>query len=316
MKQLSYIITAALAIIGMLLVQNVVSAFAQDVGGKHLINEVNHFQNQASSAANKNQDNLQGIIQKADSLIANRLSSLNELLTRLQNDKRLSANEKSSLTSDIQNEISGLTSLKTKIDADTDVTTARTDAKQIITNYYVYVVFDPKVRLLITINNLQTVTANVQALVPQLQSLINTLKSQGQDVTQLQALLDDISSQLQTINTTLTNDATTVEGVSVSSESTAHTTFVKIHQDLSQIVKTDFGKIRSDFEQMRTLFKQIISPGKDKNASSSGNITTTCKPRPACLDTTPRCMIMEPANGWCPNTPTPSDTATSPSPSQ
>lgn len=28
--------------------------------------------------------------------------------------------------------------------------------------------------------------------------------------------------------------------------------------------------------------------------------TPTCMQRPACLDATPRCMIAEPANGWCP----------------
>jgi len=28
--------------------------------------------------------------------------------------------------------------------------------------------------------------------------------------------------------------------------------------------------------------------------------TPTCIPRPACLDATPRCLMPEPANGWCP----------------
>jgi hypothetical protein len=28
--------------------------------------------------------------------------------------------------------------------------------------------------------------------------------------------------------------------------------------------------------------------------------TPTCTPRPACLDATPRCLMPEPANGWCP----------------
>ncbi len=29
--------------------------------------------------------------------------------------------------------------------------------------------------------------------------------------------------------------------------------------------------------------------------------TSPCTPRPACLDTNPRCLIAEPAAGWCPN---------------
>lgn len=33
--------------------------------------------------------------------------------------------------------------------------------------------------------------------------------------------------------------------------------------------------------------------------------TPTCMPRPACLDANPRCLIPEPASGWCPVKPTP-----------
>jgi len=30
--------------------------------------------------------------------------------------------------------------------------------------------------------------------------------------------------------------------------------------------------------------------------------TASCQPRPACLDATPRCLLPEPENGWCPST--------------
>src|SRR5216683_446727 len=191
MKKITYSIATALSLIVIILTQSVAPAFAvETMGGQKMINTTNrmenHVQTQASYSANKSTNELQNIISRADTLITNRLTSLNALLTRLQSDTRLTASEKSSLTTDIQNDINGLTVLKTKIDADTDVTTARTDAKQIITNYYVYAVFEPKTRLLITLNNLQTTASYVQALVPQLQNLINTLKTQGKDVSQLQ----------------------------------------------------------------------------------------------------------------------------------
>lgn len=275
MRQLPYPLLTTIAILGVFFIQTVEPVFAQEAAsGKHLFNEVNHFQNQASHAAQTQQTDLQSIIKKADTLITSRISSLNTLSTRIQNDKRLSASEKNSLSSDIQTDMSGLTALKTKIDADTDATTARNDAKQIITNYYIYAVFEPKLRLLVTINNLQTATSNIQALIPHLQSLINTYKSQGKDVTQLQTLLNDISSQLQTINTTLTKDTTTVQGISVSSKSTAQTTFTQVRQDLAQIVRTDLAKIRSDFAQMRPLFKQIIVT-KQVTSSPSHTVTTS-----------------------------------------
>jgi hypothetical protein len=263
MKKLAYFITALLTCGGIALAQAVVPAFAVDtLGGQKVINTTNkvenRLQNQASKSANKSSNQLQAIIGKADTLITNRLNSLNELSNRIQSDARLTTSEKSSLTTDIQTGVSGLMALKAKVDADKDVATARADAKLVITNYYIYAVFEPKIRLLITLNNMQTTLGYVEALVPQLQNLINTLKSQGKDVSQIQPLLDDISAQLKTTETTIGTDISTVQNVSVSDKGTAHTTFTKVRQDIAQIIRSGYAKIRADFAKMRPLFKQII----------------------------------------------------------
>jgi hypothetical protein len=281
MKKSTLITTAT--IVGILLVQGAMPVFAVNTigNGQGLVNQVNRETNQASKAANKQENNLQNIIARSNTLITNRITSLNSLSSRVQNDSRLSASEKSSLTSDIQTTISGLTALKTKIDADTDTTTARSDEKTIITSYYVYAAFEPKMRYLIVLNNLQTTTANLQALVPQLQNLIDTFKSNGDDVTQLQALLSDVSSQLQTINTTITADITKVQNVSTTS-SPAEGTFSSVRSDVTQVVKTGLAKIRADFEQMRPLFKQIVSQ-KTGTPTSSQAATTS----PSGTPTTP-----------------------------
>ncbi|MDE2026851.1 MAG: hypothetical protein KGJ07_10295, partial [Patescibacteria group bacterium] len=243
MKKVTYSLTAAITISGAILIGSVLPAFAANtLGGQRVINQVDKMQNMASKAADRQSNQLQNIIKRSDTLITNRLTALNSLLSKLQSDKRLSDNEKSSLSTEIQSQISGLTALKAKIDADTDATTAKTDEKTIITSYYVFAVFEPKIRLLVVINNLQTVSNNIQTLVPQLQNLIDTFKSQGKDVTQLQTLLDDISSQLKTVDATLAKDTTAVEGVSVASKDTAKITFTQVRQDLAQIVRSGFAK--------------------------------------------------------------------------
>jgi len=281
MKKTTLITTVTFA--GIMLIQGALPAFAiNTVGGQALINQLNRETNQASRAANRQQNQLQNIINRSNTLIQNRLTSLNTLSSRVQNDPRLSANEKSTLSSDIQTYIGGLTALKTKIDADTDATTARSDEKTIFTSYYIFVAFEPNIRYLIILNNLQTTTANLQALVPQLQNLINTFKSNGDDVTQLQSLLSDVSSQLQTINTTITNDTATVENISTTSQP-ASGTFSNIRNDITQVVRSGFSKIRSDFEQMSPLFKQIISQ-KQVTPTSSQAVTTTS---PSGAQTTP-----------------------------
>jgi len=264
-----------LTITGAILLQSSLPALAaENVGGQKLLNQVNHEVNQASKAANKQSDRLPTIISRSNTMITNRIASLTKLLNRIQNDKRLSASEKTTLTTQIQTDISGLNGLKTKIDADKDATTAKNDEKSIITSYYVYAAFEPKVRYLIILNNLQATTNNIQLLVPQLQKLVNTFKSQGKDVTAIQALLDDVSSQLTTINTTITSDITAVQNVSTTAKP-ADGTFAKVKQDISQIIRAGLGKIRSDFDQMKPLFKQLISQQQGSPTPSTSAVSTT-----------------------------------------
>lgn len=234
-------------------------AFAQSFPGSGLINEVTAMQNRAASVSARQATALANLIQRADKLITDRTTALNTLLSRIGNDSQLSASEKVSLQTEVQAEISGLATLKTKIDADADLVTTRSDTKQIITGYYVFAVFEPKIRLLITLNNLEVIVSNVQGLVPQIQALVTNFKSQGKDVTQLQAALDDISSQLTTTSTTITSDISKVEAVSVTDGPTvANSVYVQVRQDIAQVVRQGLAKIRSDFATMRQLFHQLI----------------------------------------------------------
>ncbi len=233
----------------------VASAQAQ-FGLQKLKNDVTRMENRASLSAQNQEKRLENIKERADRMIKNRINELNRLLQRIQNDKRLSSDDKASLSSDIQADINGLTTLKSKIDADPDAATARNDAKQIITGYYIYKIFVPKMQLLITIDNLQKLTLNLQGLIPQIQNLINTSKSQGKDVSKLQSLLDDINSRLTTIGTALANDKTIIQGVSVNTTN-PQTIFTQIRKDLAN-VRANFAQIRYDIGIVRVEFRTII----------------------------------------------------------
>jgi hypothetical protein len=241
---------------------------AEDTAAPFNLNDINQLIKQASNSAARKQDQLQNIIKAADAMIANRIATLNALNTKIQGN--------ASLTTDIQNAITGLNTLKTIIDADTDLAKAKADAKQIVTNFRIYEILEPKMRLLVTINNLQTTSTNVSKLIPQIQNLINTEGSAGKDVTELNTLLADITSQLTTINNTLASDLATVQGITVTSTNSKDV-FSKVRQDMAQIVRADFAKIRSDFGKMRETFHQLFT-GSIKNATISGE---TKSPKPS-----------------------------------
>jgi hypothetical protein len=99
--------------------------------------------------------------------------------------------------------------------------------------------------------------------------LINIFKQQGKDVTGVQSLFNDISTQLTTIQTTLASDLTTVEGITAGPTNQA--TFTQIRQDLTQIVQTNFAKIRTDFSQMRQNFHQFLGISGTPNATTSAS---------------------------------------------
>src|SRR6185312_5611489 len=122
----------------------------------HLTQAATRMTAMASKAAERQDTQLAAIQKSADTMIENRITALNTLLSKIQNDTRLSADEKTTLTTNINTMIANLNALKAKIDADTDATTARADRKTIVTSYHVYATFEPSTRLLTIINNLQT----------------------------------------------------------------------------------------------------------------------------------------------------------------
>ena len=240
-------------------------------GARGLFHLLNNFQHQATGSAEPRLRNLEKhatqsaelvqkrlteIIKHADTLIANRISSLNNLNSHIQADSKLSDADKAVLATQVQSAISGLNTLKAKIDADTDADTALADAKTIITDYRVYMVLEPQTRLLMILNNLHSMAAKIQALVPKLQDLINNLQTQGKDVSQLTPLISDINTQLQTIMTTFTTDITVVQGVTPATTD-PQTVFKQVKNDIQNVIKTDFAKIRQDIGQMKTIFKQL-----------------------------------------------------------
>jgi hypothetical protein len=160
----------------------------------------------ASTSTAANQARLQLIITRGDNEIARRLTTLNTLTSKINGAAKLSASDKSTLSSEVSSEISGLTSLKTQLDADTTVTAAKTDAQTIITGYRVYALIVPKVELVKVADDQQVTEGKLTALATKLQSRITAEQSAGKSVTTLQSDLTDLNKQVSaaaTLSTTI-----------------------------------------------------------------------------------------------------------------
>ncbi|OGK63067.1 hypothetical protein A2334_00315 [Candidatus Roizmanbacteria bacterium RIFOXYB2_FULL_38_10] len=89
--------------------------------------------------------------------IDRRVTSLNGLINRLNAIKRITAEQRTTLTTQVQAEIDKLTSLKTQIESETDPAKLLELKKSIILSYRIYVVFMPKIQIMAHADRILTV---------------------------------------------------------------------------------------------------------------------------------------------------------------
>lgn len=144
---------------------------------------------------------LQTIISKGNSEIDRRTAGLKTLLSKITTLSKLTANDKAYLTNEVNTEITGLTTLKTTLDAATTVPTARTAAQSIYTDYRVYALIFPKVWLVKTADDQQATETQLSTVAGKLQTRITTVANGGKSVTTLLGELADMKTQISNAQT-------------------------------------------------------------------------------------------------------------------
>ena len=141
---------------------------------------------------------------RGDAEIARRLATLDQLSSGLSQASHLTAADKSTLNTILNNDKSGLTTLRTKIDADTDVATARVDVQSIVTSFRIYVLVVPQVRLVRAADLGLDAATRLDQVASRLQTAIDADKTAGKDVTKAQAAVDDLKAQTKAASGLLT----------------------------------------------------------------------------------------------------------------
>ena len=141
---------------------------------------------ESATASAAKGERLEVIKARCDSDITKRLTTLTELSTRLDSAKRLTDSQKAVYQNQISSGISGLNSAKAKCDSDTDSASLLADHKTVFTNYRIYAVQAPQIRLLVandalleTIGNLETLSVSLSGLTSS--SLISDMQAKIAD---------------------------------------------------------------------------------------------------------------------------------------
>jgi hypothetical protein len=182
---------ACLSLGAALIVCGLVIAPAAAATSASLSTSTNASASSGSGDSVANQTRIELIISRGDGEINRRLVTLKTLDTKINSAAKLSASDKVSLTTEVNNEISGLSSLETTLDQATTVSAAVADGQSIITDYRVYLLVVPQVNLVKTADDQQLAEAKLMTLAAAL-----TTRLSGSTNTALVADLSDMKAQI------------------------------------------------------------------------------------------------------------------------
>lgn len=186
----------------------------------------------ADSLSATAQTDLANLKSKGESEITRRITSLNSAESKISSTTKLSSSDQAYLENEVNNEISGLTTLKTTLSGETTLAAARSDVQSIFSDYRVYALLLPKIRIITAADSEQATSTKLTTLEGQLQTKINNAKSAGNDVTTLQTDLNTMqtdSSNAQSIAAALESSVLTLQPTNYDNDHTI------LSGDLSQL---------------------------------------------------------------------------------
>ena len=202
-----------------------------------------------------------------DRLILERLNSLNANRQAIDANKSLTIDQKAALMTLITNNITGLTALRMSISVGTDITSVKNLVASIYTNFRIYGIVIPQIRLEKRIYDLQNYSIKLSDTFIKVQAKIDEHRGKGKDVTVWQKNLDDSKVLVANDMNTLTNLLTTVVALKpIAYGTTSKATIELVNNTLKSVLK-DFNSIKKNLHRPALLTNRKVVGMK--NASTS-----------------------------------------------
>lgn len=209
--------------------------------------------------------------EKAIKEIDRRITSLNAVLTRLNSMKKLSTDNKTSLTTQVQSQINNLMALKTKIEADTDITTLKADVKSIVDSYRIYALFIPKVHIIASSDVMLDTVDKFNTLYSKLQIRIEQAKAAGKNVTSLETALTDMKVKVDDARTQAQGAQNLVASLKVE-EYPGNKTELQKARTMLKTGQQDLVVARKDARTIVQSLKQMKIENSDNAGTNSSSL--------------------------------------------
>lgn len=210
---------------------------------------------------------------RGDQELDRRIVSLNKLVGRVAEMKNLSPTDKAAVSTTLNAQITALTALKAKIDADTDLATLKTDVQSVTASYRIYALVIPQGTIIAAADRIVTVVSEMQSISAKLKTRITAAAAAGDDVGSLQTLLTDydakIADALAQAQAAVNGIVTLVPDGGDKTKQAANTAALQAARAKIVTAQHDVNAARKDGEKIRVGLRDMKSDTKTLNASTT-----------------------------------------------
>jgi hypothetical protein len=210
---------------------------------------------------------------KAAQEIDRRIKALQDLSTRISGMTKINAEIKTSITTNIQNQITLLSNLKVKIEADTDGATLKADVQSITQSYRVFALMMPQARITAAADREATILNMLAELGTKLQARIQAAATAGADVTALNTALTDMGTRL---GSGQTHAQAAVVGIAALTPDNGDKTKMEANLAALKTARAEIQAAQQDFVAARKAAETIIKGLRTlkTNTSASSSVQT------------------------------------------
>lgn len=214
---------------------------------------------------------------RADKEIDNRIQALNAQLARLGRIPRLTNAQKSALQTSGQGVITTLTDLKTKIDADIDMATLKTDVQSITKSERVYMLVVPQTAILSAADRVNAVATMLSGIQAKLANRVSGLPT-GTDSAAIKSALADMQTQISNAQTASQYASSAVANLlpdnGVQTTLAANNTALKKARTQIAAAQKELQVAQKDAKAVLQSLKSLPAPIQPVGASSTSNAQT------------------------------------------
>ena len=214
-------------------------------------------------------DSLTKLKARAVLLIKQRVNSLNANAQVIAGSKHLTIEQKAAFAAFFSGKVTELTTLGTTIASGTDASTTKPLVTSIFTNFRIYAIVLPQVRLEKRIYELQNHVTKLTETFVKVQTKIDEQKAKGRDVTVWQKSLDDAKTLVTTDTQKLTTLFTQISALKPSDYGTSSkATIESVNKGVKEVAK-DFNSIGRKVRRPEMLPKALVP-----SVTGAGSTTT------------------------------------------